>query len=126
MKIVSVSMKEDLYKELERLQKEMNFKGRSEIVRHGINSLREESKSMENLKGHLDCILLLMHSKAESGIEKLMHKNEDLIKTQIHNNICNDKCLETFILHGNSEKIKSLYNEVRKNKKIDYIKLIVP
>lgn len=119
-------MKDEVYEELEKIQKELEYKGRSEILRHGISLIKEEEKSLEKLKGHIDCILLLMHSNAEGGIEKLMHKNEDLIKTQIHNNVCNDKCLETFILHGNSERIKSIYNHLSKNKKIDYIKLIVP
>ena len=125
-KIISVSMDEDLAEELEKFQREMSFGGRSEILRHGLSLMLEDSKSMEKLRGHVDCILFVMHSKAENKFSKTIHRNDDLIKTQLHSKFCNDKCLEIFVMHGESGRIKNLYNELRKNKKIDYIKLIVP
>ncbi len=126
MRIVSISMKDDAFEEIERIQKEMGFSGRSELIRQGINSLKEESKSIERLKGHVDCILFIMHEKAEDAFHTMLHKNEDMIKTQIHSNLCNDKCLEIFIIHGSSERIKTIYASLQKSKKIEYIKLIVP
>lgn len=124
-RIVSVSMEENLFDEVERLQKEMTG-GRSEILRRGLNLMLEDAKSMERLKGHVDCILFVMHSKAEEKLSKTLHKNDDIIKTQLHSKFCNDKCLEIFVLHGEASRIKSLYGSLRNNKKIDYIKLIVP
>lgn len=126
MKIVSVSMKDEAFEELERMRKEMGFAGRSEIFRHGLKALQEESKSMERLKGHVDCTLLLLHRKAEGAFSRVLHRNEDMIKTQIHSNICSDKCLEIFVMHGSSERIKAMYRGLKKVKKIDHIKLIVP
>ena len=119
-------MKEDLFEEVEKIRKGYGFKNRSELLRHGINLMMEESKSMEKMKGHLDCILFIMHTKAESMLNRILHKNEDMIRTQIHNNLCNDKCLEILVMHGSSERIKDIYNSIKSSKKIDYIKLIVP
>lgn len=125
-RIVSVSMDDDLLQKIEVLQKESNFRGRSEIFRRGLNYILEDSKSLERLNGHVDCILFVMHSKAEEKFSKILHKNDDIIKTQLHSKFCNNKCLEIFVLHGESEKVKSLYNQLKNNKKIDYIKIIVP
>ena len=126
MKIVSISMKDDVFEEIERIQKDMGFRGRSELIRQGINSLKEESMGIERLRGQVDCIIFIVHSKAEDAFHNMLHKNKDMIKTQIHSNLSNDKCLEIFIIHGSSERIKSLYTYFQKSKKIDYVKLIVP
>lgn len=124
-KIISISMDEALAGEIEKLQKD-GFSGRSEIFRRGLKYMLEDSKSMENLRGHVDCIMFAMHSRAEDKFSKILHKDDDLIKTQLHSKFCNDKCLEIFVLHGESGRIKNLYNSLKKNKSIDYLKLIVP
>ena len=110
MKIISISMKDEIFQELEKIQKELEFKGRSDVLRRGMLSLREESNMMSKLKGHVDCILIIMHSKSEKNLLKILHKNDDIIKTQLHSKLCNDKCLETFIIHGSADSIRELYN----------------
>lgn len=124
-KIISVSMDESLAGEMEKLQEEDGV-GRSELLRRGLGLMLEDAKSMEKLRGHVDCILFVMHSKAEEKFSKTLHRNDDLIKTQLHSKFCNDKCLEIFVLHGESGRIKNLYSQLQSSKKIDYIKLIVP
>lgn len=118
-------MNESLADEVEKLQEEGSI-GRSELLRRGLSLMLEDAKSMEKLRGHVDCILFVMHSKAEEKFSKTLHKNDDLIKTQLHSKFCNDKCLEIFVLHGESGRIKNLYSQLQSSKKIDYIKLIVP
>ncbi|MBI4018566.1 MAG: nickel-responsive regulator 1, partial [Candidatus Aenigmarchaeota archaeon] len=39
---------------------------------------------------------------------------------------CNNKCLEVFVLHGSADKIRDFFSEIRKNKRSEYVKLIVP
>ncbi|MBI2971779.1 MAG: nickel-responsive regulator 1 [Candidatus Aenigmarchaeota archaeon] len=126
MKIVSISMSDEAFGEMEKLQQELAFSNRSEVLRRGVRLMREELESMEKLQGHLDCILVVMHTKAEAALSKIIHRNNSLVKTHIHNNLCNDKCLEIFVMHGASEKLRNLYNELKRTKRIDYVKLIIP
>ncbi len=126
MKIVSFSVQDGLFEELEKLRKELKFSGRSEVIRHGIKLIGEESKMLERMKGHIDCVLLIIHENSETSFTKLLHDKEELIKMQTHSKLCNSKCQETFILHGNAEKIRELYGKLRTNRKIEYIKIIVP
>ena|SRR3989338_1138850 len=123
-KIISMSLGEDLLKEIDSLQ---GFSGRSEVIRSGIKLLLDELKEKERLKGHAECVMIFMHHKRfEDAFTKTKHKHEDIISTQVHSNLCNDKCLEIFVLHGAAEKITSFLSDMRKNKRADFVKLVVP
>lgn len=123
MEIISISMKKEAVNRLNNLQKELNFNGRSEMIRHALELLVEEKKSLEKLKGHTEAVLILLHDH-RSHMEKIRHKYADIVDTQLHNHVCKEKCLEVFVLHGDAEQIKKFYTEVRKN--IDSVKLVVP
>lgn len=126
-KIISISLNEELLKEIDDIQKSVGFSGRSETIRSGIRLLLDDLKEKEKLKGHAECVLILAHDrKFEDAFTKAKHDYEDTITTQIHSNFCNNKCLEVFVLHGTAENIKKLFSDIRKNKRTEYVKLIVP
>ncbi len=123
--IVSLSLGEELLAEMDRLQGELGFSGRSELVRSGIKMLLNDRKEKGELKGEIEAILLVVHGEQkESGITEMKHKFDDVIKTDIHSNLKNGKCLEVFILNGDAEKIRKFYMFAQTNKKIDYTKLV--
>ena len=111
VKIISMSLSEELLIEMNRVQKELGYSGRSEIIRAGVRMLLADNKERERLSGQLDSILMVIHSrKAEVVVTKIKHDFEDIIKTQIHNNLKGDKCLEIFTLNGDARRIKELVN----------------
>ena len=123
-KIISMSLSEGLLKEVDSLE---GFSGRSEAIRSGVRLLLDDLKEKERLKGHAECVLIMMHDKHyENAFIKTKHKYEDIISTQVHSNLCHDKCLELFVLHGSAGQITSFMTDIRKNKRADYVKLVVP
>ena len=123
-KIISMSLSEQMLKEIDSIQ---GFSGRSEVIRTGIKLLLDDLKEKERLKGHAECVLIMMHDKRyEDAFIKTKHKYEDIISTQVHSNLCHDKCLELFVLHGSAGQITSFVSDVRKNKRADFVKLVVP
>ncbi|HLC67450.1 MAG TPA: CopG family ribbon-helix-helix protein [archaeon] len=123
-KIISMSLSEQLLKDIDNIQ---GFSGRSEVIRSGVKLLLDDLKEKERLKGHAECVLIMMHDKKfEDAFIKTKHKYEDIISTQVHSNLCHDKCLELFVLHGPAEKITQFMTDIRKNKRADYVKLVVP
>jgi CopG family transcriptional regulator, nickel-responsive regulator len=126
MKIVSLSMSTKMLGELDSLQKSLGFAGRSEAVRAGIKSLISENKSVDEAKGELHAILLVVHDEHdEYSLMDTKHKYENIIVTQIHNNLGNDSCLEVFVLKGDADKIRKLFKEFKSNDKMEYVKLVV-
>lgn len=125
-KIISMSLSQDLLNELDNVQRNLGFSGRSEVIRAGVRMLIADNKDKEQLVGKLNSILLVIHSqKAEDVVTEIKHKFEDIITTQIHSHLKEDKCLEIFNLDGDAARIKALIKLFQTNRKIDYVKLIV-
>ena len=62
MTIVSISLNEDILKELDKLQGSMGFTGRSEIIRAGIRTFVQEEKQKRELKGKQNAVLIVVHA----------------------------------------------------------------
>ncbi|MGC9445007.1 MAG: CopG family ribbon-helix-helix protein [Candidatus Methanospirareceae archaeon] len=126
MTIISVSMDEGLLEELAKLQEELGFSGRSEVLRVGAQMLIADCKEKERLEGQLNAVLLLIHAQHdEDAVTGIKHEFEDIIHTQIHNHLRGDKCLEIFILGGDAARIKALITKFRATGKMEYVKLVV-
>nr|QNO53241.1 putative nickel-responsive regulator [Methanosarcinales archaeon ANME-1 ERB6] len=126
MTIISISLTAEILNEIDKLQQELGFSGRSEVMRAGARMLLADNKEKENLEGRLNSVLLLIHTqKVEGTVTEIKHKYEDIISTQIHNHLREDKCLEVFILEGDAARIKQLVRLFRTSGKMDYVKLIV-
>ncbi len=126
MTIISVSMDDPLLEELSTLQEELGFAGRSEVIRTGARMLIADCKEKERLKGLLNAVLLLIHAQhVEDAVTAIKHEFEDIIHTQIHNHLREDKCLEVFILEGDAARIKELIAQFRATGKMAYVKLVV-
>lgn len=125
-RIMSLSVPESLARDMDRIQQDMGFPGRSEMLRAGLRKLAAEKKEQEKLKGTQECILIVAHSKhAEGDVTLAKHQFEDIIETQIHSNLKAGKCLELFLLSGDASSIRKMHNTFETNRKIDYVKLIV-
>nr|QNO54837.1 putative nickel-responsive regulator [Methanosarcinales archaeon ANME-1 ERB7] len=126
MAIISISLNDKLLTEIDQLQKELGFSGRSEVIRAGARMLLADNREKEKLEGRLNSVLLLIHpQKVEDTVTAIKHEFEDIISTQIHNHLREDKCIEVFILEGDAARINDLVRLFLTTRKMDYVKLIV-
>lgn len=127
MVIVSISLNDKILKEVDRIQTEQGYSGRSEVMRAGARLLISEARDSEKLTGDINSILLLIHGhEAEDSVSKIKHDFNDITKTQIHSHLKEDKCLEIFVLQGKAERIKEMNRLFKINRKMDIVRLIVP
>ena len=125
MPIVSISLTEEILKEIDSLQKNLGFSGRSDAIRAGIRSFVSEEKQKENLSGNVNAILLVVHNdEYDNQVNGIKHSYEDLITMQLHNKIEGDKCMELFILKGESNSVNEITKGFQINKKMDTVKLV--
>ena len=88
MTIVSISLNNEMLKELDKLQDSMGFTGRSEIIRAGIRTFVQEEKQKRDLKGKQNAVLIVVHAdEYDDQVAGIKHDYEDLIKTHLHNKI---------------------------------------
>ena len=125
MPIVSISLTEEILKEIDNLQKSMGFSGRSDAIRAGIRRFVSEEKQKENLSGNVNAILLVVHNdEYDNQVNGIKHSYEDLITTHLHSKIEGDKCMELFMLKGEAESVSSITKDFQINKRMDTVKLV--
>ena len=125
MPIVSISLTEEILKEIDSLQKNLGFSGRSDAIRAGIRSFVSQEKQKENLSGNVNAILLVVHNdEYDNQVNGIKHSYEDLITTHLHSKIEGDKCMELFMLKGEAESVSSITKDFQINKRMDTVKLV--
>ena len=125
MPIVSISLTEEILKEIDNLQKNLGFSGRSDAIRAGIRSFVSEEKQKENLSGNVNAILLVVHNdEYDNQVTGIKHSYEDLITTHLHSKIEGDKCMELFMLKGEADLVSDITKDFQINKKMDTVKLV--
>ncbi len=125
MPIVSISLNDEILKQIDTLQKNLGFSGRSDAIRAGIRSFVSEEKQKENLSGNVNAILLVVHNdEYDDQVNAIKHSYEDLITTHLHSKIEGDKCMELFMLKGEAGSVGSITKDFQINKKMDTVKLV--
>ena len=125
MTIVSISLNDEILKELDKLQGAMGFTGRSEIIRAGIRTFVQEEKQKRELKGKQNAVLIVVHAdKFDDQVARIKHDYENLIKTHLHNKIDGERCMEMFFLDGDSKKVQAITQGFLTDKKMDTVKLV--
>jgi CopG family nickel-responsive transcriptional regulator len=123
--IVSISLNDDIINDINKLQKDLGFSGRSEIVRAGLRSILAEQKQRESLHGELSALLLIIHQERDDDqVTNMRHDYEEIISTHLHSKIDSDRCVEVFLLKGDAELIRNMTKNFQTNKKLDHVKLI--
>jgi len=123
MPIVSISLNDDILKELIKLQKSLGFSGKSDAIRACIRSFIAEEKQKGELHGDVHAILLVVHNdEFDSIVTGIKHNFEYLITTHLHSKIEGEKCMELFVLDGDAERVDTFTKDLQVNKKNGYSK----
>ncbi|MFZ0183604.1 MAG: CopG family ribbon-helix-helix protein [Nitrosotalea sp.] len=124
MGIISISLNDNILKEMDDLQKEFGFTGRSELIRAGIRMLLSDKLEKEKQTGDIGCVLTVTHEEDdEESVTKIKHRYENIIQTHLHCKIKNNKCLELFILNGKAVKINEMSREFQASDEMEHVKL---
>jgi len=126
-RVISISLSESLLQEVSRIQREMGFSGRSEVIRAGLRRLIAELRERERMRGRINSILLLVHEREDEDIvNQIKHDFDDIVNTQLHSHLRGDKCMEIFILDGEAERVREIVDCFETCGKMEYVKLIIP
>lgn len=126
MGIVSISLNDNILREMDDLQKEFGFTGRSELIRAGIRMLLSDKIEKEKQTGDIGCVLTVTHEEEEEeSVTKIKHRYEDIIQTHLHCKIKNNKCLELFILNGKATKVNEMSREFQASDEMEHVKLTI-
>jgi CopG family transcriptional regulator, nickel-responsive regulator len=125
MAIISVSLNEQNIKDLDQIQKELGFSGRSEAVRAALRMLVAERNERRKMVGHVDGVLIVVNEMGGSDdIDEIYHSNQSMIRTHIHNHIGQDKCMNLLIVSGEAHEVNKVLSSIEKLEGVNYLKFI--
>jgi CopG family nickel-responsive transcriptional regulator len=114
MTIISVSLPSETSKELEQLQKQHAFSGRSELLREAIAaySQRDYRKHLVAEREYVVAVSLTIAETQKSALHTVTHEFQGAIKA--HNHLCIDakRCLETYCIRGKGASILSFLDRL--------------
>jgi len=124
--VVSLSLNDQLLKDLDKIQEDLSFSGRSEVMRAALRLFLMEERDKQLSKGLVNGLLIAIHShEAEHHVTQIKREYQDIIHMQLHNRFREGKCMELFLLEGDSERVKDLSTELQRNEENEYIKLLI-
>ncbi len=120
MKIISLSLSENLISELDRIVEERDYSSRSEAMRDAIRDL--VGGFDENAEDPTQAVVILIYRQemnVETRLGTLEHQFEGLIDTRTHRHIRDigpegcDYCFDSFLVSGQLKEIKLLFGKLR-------------
>lgn len=125
MAIVSLSLPDKMVEAMDEIQKSVGFSGRSELVRAAIRSMLEETRARDAMKGTINAILIVTHDKEDEGaVTGIKHRYEEIVKTQVHNKMTGDDCVELFLVQGQAEKVVEMSKAFQAQHKVKSTKFM--
>lgn len=125
MPVVSISLTDRNIEDIDRIQNAFGLKGRSEVVRACLRSAEGELRERDGLSGDVEGVLIIVHESHRSpNLDLIRHDYQDIISTQIHSHLRNEKCLEVFIINGDAEEVKEMMLKFRGKDELEYVKFV--
>ena len=125
MPVVSLSLPERMIKEMDEVQRSLDFTGRSEFVRAGIRLLFQDFNERNALREEVAAVLVVTHEREnEEPVSRIRHEHLDIIKTHIHGQGLRKNCVELFLLEGQGPKVASMANDFQKEDDMLTVKLV--
>lgn len=118
MEIISISMDRDSLNELNRTRERLGFKSRSKLIRAGMDSLMNEFKVLDSLRGKCDIVFTVVYKhKDKDRFGEVMEKFDDVITTEIHQH-CNGNCVRILVTSGDAKRLMVLFKMMKSKKEI--------
>lgn len=127
MTVVSVSIDDKLLEDVDKLEQEQGFTGRSELIRTALRNLIEQTRKTEQMGNVSDAILLVKYTDGNAeAVSDILHDYRGIIQSQLHNHLENHACIEILVLNGDGDDIKSLWQAMQTSKDVLFTDIITP
>jgi len=113
-KIVSLSLPDEILKDMDRAVEEIGYTSRSEMVRDAVRAFLREKSEVSKLKGHINGVLMLVYDhECAARVSEVRHKHMGVFKSFMHADFDGgDDCCEVLMFCGEAEELKNSYNQL--------------
>jgi len=123
--IISLSLNDEIIKQIDTVQKERGFSGRSETIRAAVRLLVDEHQERKKSHGVQNAVLIVVHDERHSEEFALArHKFLKVIRTQLHDHLENHECMELMVLRGDAKELVKLAETCERCKGVKSAKMV--
>lgn len=115
MTIVAVSMPDSDLSELEKMQTDGGFSSRSEVVRHALQSLLTEQRTLELASGDITAVFTVVYSEKGKGdqCDQVQHDYRQMITAVMHAHATDGGCVEVMLVKGAASSVREFLKRLR-------------
>jgi len=125
MEVISLSIDDQTLEKIDEIQEKGSFNGRSELIRKAVEGLYQDINDRSHLKGKINAVIVVRHPhKHEHGISEISHSFDDIVTTQLHSKLSDDKCLEVFHTNGPADEVLNFYNNLQGSKHTESVNIL--
>ncbi|NWF95776.1 MAG: CopG family ribbon-helix-helix protein [Candidatus Thorarchaeota archaeon] len=121
MPVVAISMSKEEKAELDALWKEGGFSNRSEVMRHALQSLLSQNRTLEQMRGVVTALVAveLQRGRSEKAqCSEVQHEFAHLITSSLHSHSTMGGCYEIMIVTGDAEDVRMMVKRLRGSKEV--------
>ena len=118
MEIISMSLDEEMLKQLNAIQEKFGFKSRSKMLRNAVLGMVKDYQVLDSLKGNVEAIFVITYKQTEKNhVSDILHKFEDMIKTELHQHN-SGICVDILNISGSAQNVRELFGMMKRNRSV--------
>jgi len=126
---ISLTLPPQLLQDLDKILESERYASRSEAIRDAILDFIAERAWRRSLKGKQLGVIVMVYDHEVRGITDrlvdIQHEVGDVVVTSLHWHLDEHNCLETLLVNGSAESIRSLVERLESLRGVKQVKLVV-
>lgn len=124
---VGVTFPSELLSDFDKTTKKMGYKSRSKAIQDTVRAFVNEQKWLADVKGTKAGSITMIYNhgirELDSDLTDTQHHFESIICASMHVHLSEEKCLETIVVRGEAEQIKSLAEKLKARRGVEEVRL---
>ena len=117
--IISLSLPENILREMDETVIEMGYGSRSELIRDSLRAFMKEKVSVKSMKGRVDGLMIIVydHDRAHD-ISEVRHEHMSVFRSFLHTDFDSGKgvCCEVMVVSGDGERVREAFFDLKSMK----------
>ncbi len=124
---VGVTFPSELLSDFDKTTKKMGYKSRSKAIQDTVRAFVNEQKWLADVKGTKAGSITMIYNhgirELDFDLTDTQHHFESIICASMHVHLSEEKCLETIVVRGEAEQIKSLAEKLKARRGVEEVRL---
>ena len=113
-RVVSLSLPDDILREVDREVREAGYSSRSELVRDAVRCFLKGKEEVSELSGHLDGVMVLVYGHRHAAqVSEVRHRHMSVFKSFMHADFDGgDDCCEVLMFCGDAAEVREAHDSL--------------